>query len=446
MDGVIQAIHSAYKDQGDKKELDSLVVKLQKASKTIQKNIGNIDNILNGGVISPASHTLGYLWLLHAKAMHTEIKNHTLFIENCRELLLHGDALSLRMISSQVAELCDKFTLSLLVTETTMHGVLPLRIALQKLTADQPALLTPIHRHFLLCCIKSHSYRAALPVLNQSCLEVDAALTGLTAQHYLESNYYGGIVCIALGRYSQALDLLQLVLTAPTSHVLSRIQAEAYKKYSILCLIVHGELVPLPASSTSKFVSQNIERTAQPYVELAKAYKKDAAQIQKVIGDNEDVFKKDNNAGLIKRALKAMTRKNIQRLTNTYVTLSLRDIATAAKLETQEEAEAHVVKMIDEQAIFAKINQKDGMLSFLDNPEDYDTMDMVQELDHKISEVMQLSEKVKQINNSILLDPNYVKVTMPNMNKGDKVQQGDSMMSQEDIALEKAMENSRSIQ
>jgi len=437
MDGVIQAIHSAHKDQGDKKELDLLVVKLQKASKTIQKNIGNIDNILNGGVINSASHTLGYLWLLHAKATLMEIKNHTLFIENCRELLLHGDALSLRMVPLQVAELCEKFTLSLLVTETSMHGVLPLRVALQKLTAERPALLTPIHRHFLLCCIKSHCYRAALPILNQACLEVDAGLNGLTAQQYLESNYYGGIVCIALGRYSQALDLLQLVLTAP-SQVLSKIQAEAYKKYSILCLIVHGELVPLPPSSTSQVVLKHIERTAQPYVELAKAYKKDAAQIQKVIGDNDDVFKKDNNTGLIKRALKAMTRKNIQRLTNTYVTLSLRDIATAAKLETQEEAEMHVVKMIDEQAIFAKINQKDGMLSFLDNPEDYDTMEMVHELDHKIREVMQLSEKVKEINHSILLDPNYVKVTMPSMNKGDKAQGG----GLEDIALAKALEAS----
>merc|ERR1711957_6810 len=105
-------------------------------------------------------------------------------------------------------------------------------------------------------------------------------------------------------------------------------------------------------------------------------------------------------------------------------TLSLRDIATAAKLKTQDEAETHVVKMIDEQAIFAKINQKDGMLSFLDNPEDYDTMDMVHELDHKIREVMHLSEKV----------------TMPNMNK--EKTQGGGTMSQEDINLAKALEAS----
>ena len=60
------------------------------------------------------------------------------------------------------------------------------------------------------------------------------------------------------------------VLTAPTQ-VLSAIQVEAYKKYLLLCLLVHGEPVALPSASTSSLVLRHVERMCQPYVELGKA-------------------------------------------------------------------------------------------------------------------------------------------------------------------------------
>lgn len=42
-----------------------------------------------------------------------------------------------------------------------------------------------------------------------------------------------------------------------------------------------------------------------------------------------------------------MYKRNIQRLTQTYLTLSLQDIANTAQLSTPKEAEIHVLEMVN---------------------------------------------------------------------------------------------------
>ena len=54
----------------------------------------------------------------------------------------------------------------------------------------------------------------------------------------------------------------------------------------------------------------------------------------------------DANFGLAKQLVGALHQKNIQRLTQTYVTLSLEDIAGAVKLGGAREAETHVLRMV----------------------------------------------------------------------------------------------------
>jgi hypothetical protein len=52
----------------------------------------------------------------------------------------------------------------------------------------------------------------------------------------------------------------------------------------------------------------------------------------------------DNNVGLVKQVLASRPMRTIQRLTQTYVTLSLADIAKAAGLKTTDEAEAMILR------------------------------------------------------------------------------------------------------
>lgn len=54
----------------------------------------------------------------------------------------------------------------------------------------------------------------------------------------------------------------------------------------------------------------------------------------------------DNNLGLAKQVIASLYKRNIQRLTQTYLTLSLQDIADTVQLEGQKEAELHILQMV----------------------------------------------------------------------------------------------------
>lgn len=54
----------------------------------------------------------------------------------------------------------------------------------------------------------------------------------------------------------------------------------------------------------------------------------------------------DNNLGLAKQVIASLYKRNIQRLTQTYLTLSLQDIADTVQLDGQKEAELHILQMV----------------------------------------------------------------------------------------------------
>lgn len=57
-------------------------------------------------------------------------------------------------------------------------------------------------------------------------------------------------------------------------------------------------------------------------------------------------FYQDNNLGLVKQVVSSIYKRNIQRLTQTYLTLSLQDIANTVQLNSPKEAEMHVLQMV----------------------------------------------------------------------------------------------------
>lgn len=50
--------------------------------------------------------------------------------------------------------------------------------------------------------------------------------------------------------------------------------------------------------------------------------------------------------GLVKQVLESLYKRNIQRLTKTFLTLSLVDVANRAKLDRVEQAESYIVDMV----------------------------------------------------------------------------------------------------
>lgn len=58
------------------------------------------------------------------------------------------------------------------------------------------------------------------------------------------------------------------------------------------------------------------------------------------------LYFQDNNLGLVMQVVSSMYKRNIQRLTQTYLTLSLQDIANTVQLRDPKQAEMHVLQMV----------------------------------------------------------------------------------------------------
>ena len=72
----------------------------------------------------------------------------------------------------------------------------------------------------------------------------------------------------------------------------------------------------------------------------------------------QDTFTQDNNLGLVKQVMSSQTRSNIRRLTRTFITPSLSDLALRVGLNSPALVEAELVKMIQSGSIQATISHQ----------------------------------------------------------------------------------------
>ncbi|KAK6928491.1 Proteasome component (PCI) domain [Dillenia turbinata] len=346
--------------------------------------------------LDPAKHSLGYLYFLEACTSAPVSK------EQANDLSL----IIVRFINSCIAEQIrlapdKRFKDQVLMLEAPMRGVAPMLASVRKLQTSSECL-TPLHPEFLLLCLLAKNYKAGLSILKDDIFEVDQP------RDFFLYCYYGGMICIGQKRFSKAIELLHNVVTAPMS-TMNAIAVEAYKKYILVSLIHQGQFsTPFP-KYTSTAASRNLKSFSQPYMDLAIAYGSGKrSELEACFEANKENFEADSNLGLVKQVLSCMYKRNIQRLTQTYLTLSLQDIANAVQLNSAKEAEMHVLQMIQDGEIFATINQKDGMVRFQEDPEQYKTCDMIEHIDSAIQRIMTLSKKLTAMDENISCDPLYL--------------------------------------
>ena len=101
-------------------------------------------------------------------------------------------------------------------------------------------------------------------------------------------------------------------------------------------------------------------------------------------------------------------KRSIQRLTKTFVTLSLKDLSERVGLEGgPQEAEQYLLQMIEVGEIHASIDQTQGMISFHD--EELLDGQIVQELERELRDCMFLGEMLKAMNKNLSKDHKYVR-------------------------------------
>ena len=159
--------------------------------------------------------------------------------------------------------------------------------------------------------------------------------------------------------------MFEACVTMPAVAV-SHIMLEAYKKYLLIWLIIHGDrsqdALTFP-KYTSPVVSKYIRPLSAAYQDVVKAfYSSQNTELNSVLEKHQVVFAEDGNTGLVAQVVVAKQKTSIKRLTKTFLTLSLEDVAARVGIDSPAEAERQLVSMIEEGSIFARISQKDGKL------------------------------------------------------------------------------------
>ncbi|GMY13149.1 COP9 signalosome complex subunit 3 [Fagus crenata] len=397
LEGLVIQIQGLSSSAGD---ISRLHVTLKQAEESLRSESTRLYPILNQ--LDPSNHSLGYLYILDActSASISKEQAATLVPYIARFISLCVPE-QIRLAPEKFMSVCKRFKDQVVLLGTPIRGVAPLMAAVRKLQ-NSSEHLTTLHPEFLLLCLLAKFYKIGLSILEEDIFVVDQP------RDLFLYCYYGGMICIGQKRFRKALELLHNVVTAPMSTI-NAIAVEAYKKYILVSLIHHGQFSTSLPKYTSSVAQRNLKNFCQPYIELANSYSTGKiAELEVYVQTNGEKFESDNNLGLVNQVVSSMYKRNIQRLTQTYLTLSLQDIANTVQLNSPKEAEMHVLQMIQDGEIFATINQKDGMVRFLEDPEQYKSCEMIERIDSSIQRIMALSRKLTTMEEQTSCDPLYL--------------------------------------
>ncbi|XP_075224412.1 COP9 signalosome subunit 3 isoform X2 [Lycorma delicatula] len=406
-----------YSSQGNFHDLCEF---LGKSTDVLVKYSQHLDTVLE--TLDLQQHSLGMLAVLCVKlgmpppsvssagsapSPNPALDYHELLFAQVQEFITGCNGEQVRFAPDTYAELCHLLTKNLTELKCPMRGIDLLRRAIRKIQLSD-SQLTSIHADLCRLCILAKCFKPALEFLNTDITNICKEGSQFDAKYFLLYYYYGGIIYTALKNFDRALYFFEVVITTPALAV-SHIMLEAYKKYILVSLILQGKVGNVP-KYTSQVVGRFIKPLSQAYHDLATVYStNNSDEVRNVVSKYQETFTRDCNMGLTKQVVASLYKKNIQRLTKTFLTLSLSDVASRVQLSGPGEAEKYILNMIEEGEIFATINQKDGMVIFHDDPEKYNSPDMLQRLEYEMSMCTELDRRIQAMEEEILVNPQFVK-------------------------------------
>ncbi|XP_076792842.1 COP9 signalosome complex subunit 3 isoform X2 [Arvicanthis niloticus] len=360
--------------QGQMTQLCELI---NKSGELLAKNLSHLDTVL--GALDVQEHSLGVLAVLFVKFSMPSVPDFETLFSQVQLFISTCNGEHIRYATDTFAGLCHQLTNAL------------------------------VERKQL--CLLAKCFKPALPYLDVDMMDICKENGAYDAKHFLCYYYYGGMIYTGLKNFERALYFYEQAITTPAMAV-SHIMLESYKKYILVSLILLGKVQQLP-KYTSQIVGRFIKPLSNAYHELAQVYStNNPSELRNLVTKHSETFTRDNNMGLVKQCLSSLYKKNIQRLTKTFLTLSLQDMASRVQLSGPQEAEKYVLHMIEDGEIFASINQKDGMVSFHDNPEKYNNPAMLHNIDQEMLKCIELDERLKAMDQEITVNPQFVQKSM----------------------------------
>uniref|UniRef100_F7G942 COP9 signalosome complex subunit 3 n=2 Tax=Ornithorhynchus anatinus TaxID=9258 RepID=F7G942_ORNAN len=391
--------------QGQMTQLCELI---NKSGELLAKNLSHLDTVL--GALDVQEHSLGVLAVLFVKFSMPSVPDFETLFSQVQLFISTCNGEHIRYATDTFAGLCHQLTNALVERKQPLRGIGILRQAIDKMQMNTNQL-TSIHADLCQLCLLAKCFKPALPYLDVDMMDICKENGAYDAKHFLCYYYYGGMIYTGLKNFERALYFYEQAITTPAMAV-SHIMLESYKKYILVSLILLGKVQQLP-KYTSQIVGRFIKPLSNAYHELAQVYStNNPSELRNLVNKHNETFTRDNNMGLVKQCLSSLYKKNIQRLTKTFLTLSLQDMASRVQLSGPQEAEKYVLHMIEDGEIFASINQKDGMVSFHDNPEKYNNPAMLHNIDQEMLKCIELDERLKAMDQEITVNPQFVQKSM----------------------------------
>uniref|UniRef100_A0A8C9C169 COP9 signalosome complex subunit 3 n=3 Tax=Cetacea TaxID=9721 RepID=A0A8C9C169_PHOSS len=323
---------------------------INKSGELLAKNLSHLDTVL--GALDVQEHSLGVLAVLFVKFSMPSVPDFETLFSQVQLFISTCNGEHIRYATDTFAGLCHQLTNALVERKQPLRGIGVLKQAIDKMQMNTNQL-TSVHADLCQLCLLAKCFKPALPYLDVDMVDICKENGAYEAKHFLCYYYYGGMVYTGLKNFERALYFYEQAIATPAMAV-SHIMLEAYKKYILVSLILLGKVQQLP-----KYTSQ-------------------------IVG----------------------------RFIKTFLTLSLQDMASRVQLSGPQEAEKYVLHMIEDGEIFASINQKDGMVSFHDNPEKYNNPAMLHNIDQEMLRCIELDERLRAMDQEITVNPQFVQKSM----------------------------------
>jgi COP9 signalosome complex subunit 3 len=243
----------------------------------------------------------------------------------------------------------------------------------------------------------------------------------LKSQDVLEYDLLCGLMYSSLKYWDKAFAAFQRVITYPTRDSgVSKIMAEAYKKWVLVGLLLDGKNPSFPpyASNNANKVYTTL---AKPYTEIARLFgTTNAEQLKAEAEKHELTWQEDSNVGFIREVLAAYQKWQIIRLADVYSKISISEIRsqtnsgeTGTTLETDQEVEELVRSMIQTNMLRGALEPAEGSrptcLAFLPPADQLSEAEFAQAIATSLQRIQSLQAIFKSTNERLATSKDYVK-------------------------------------
>ncbi|KAJ5988283.1 hypothetical protein N7481_003493 [Penicillium waksmanii] len=253
------------------------------------------------------------------------------------------------------------------------------------------AVFTSTHLLLVRLCLHAKAYACILPVLNKHichfpgsterfphksspvlCADHESSLAFITNSSGLSaplssrdlSRYflYGGMVYLALKKWSEASHFLELAMSVPTTGPVSMIMVEAYKKWVLVGLLETGKLRP-PPTMIAPHVYKTYQSIARPYVNLAHTFElRDLNRLNAEVDAAKHIWRADNNTGLVSQVLDSFTAHALAGIKSVFAALTVTELSeqTSSLPENTDVAESVIASLIMSGSVSATLVHTPG--------------------------------------------------------------------------------------